>query len=105
MKKKRALGRHGDLDIFEVDSLPENKQPLKGNVLQPGEHTGHAHTLVAERSKVFQLNTGERAFITGKPGKIQHQEHVERPIPAGNFLVKQELYVDPIGETVKKVQD
>lgn len=105
MKKKKVIGRHGDLDIFEVDSLPEDKIDTQSNILQKGEHTGHAHTLVADKATVYDLPNGLRGFRTTAPGKISHQEHVERPITVGDFLIKQELYVDPIGEQVRQVED
>lgn len=96
--------RHGDLIFTRVDSIPQEAELTKNNVLAIGEHTGHTHTLVKGKFKVF--NYGNQKFLeVESPTTLTHQEHKPIEFPKGKWRMDFENEFDPFAEQIKQVVD
>lgn len=91
--------RHGDV-LIRASELPEGAMPVipgkRGVVLAEGEATGHAHTMDAETTTMYELN-GMRWIVVEEDTALNHQEHNTLIIPQGVWVVKQQREYTPQG--------
>jgi hypothetical protein len=100
------IGRHGDLDIFAMDGeIPADAVNTNGQVVQKGEHTGHAHVLERGAS-VYDLPNGTRAIKVEQDSvTLDHVQHGKQTLKKGNYQVEVEMYVDPVSQLRASVVD
>ena len=74
-------GRHGDVGLILIASIPEDAQRSTLSVLAEGEVTGHAHRLVGDYA--MYERGGQLFFRVGDKGaKLTHEDHGIITLPA-----------------------
>lgn len=97
----RKMLRQGDILLVEVTTIPKDAKVEKENgnfILAEGEATGHHHQIKQAVGVLLALGVADRFLQLQKEAKLEHEEHGEIMIPAGNWqVIRQEEY-DPILE-------
>lgn len=103
---------HGDVILNQVDAIPRGATPKKGNVLQHGEHTGHAHRLfpaveTGSRKPTFRLVEKDGTLFAEvfDMTALRHEEHKEILLSPGAYKVGIIREYDPFEKVVRNVQD
>jgi hypothetical protein len=78
---------HGDVLIAKINSLPKDLKQLNTNVIQEGEHTGHAHRITSGNFKLFRANDGTMFLDAGTPLSLSHEEHNTGIIESGFYRI------------------
>jgi hypothetical protein len=87
MTKQVSFG-HGDVLFEKIDSLPQGLVNLNTNVVQEGEHTGHAHRLTSGEYEVLQHpETKVKYLRVITEARISHEEHKTQELP-GNHIFR-----------------
>ena len=94
--------RHGDIFFrrFEGD-LPENMEVLNTRVVAEGELTGHAHRMVGGSVTAYMPPEGALATMflaIEEMVTLQHEEHAEIQLPAGNWEAIRQREYTPSGD-------
>lgn len=104
--------QQGDVVMIPVASIPKEAKDLNTNVLQEGEHTGHAHRLevedlaVIDWPKVFQMPTSlQKYFEVKAPTNLNHEEHNTINLPPGLYEVRIVREYDHFKEEARQVVD
>ncbi len=95
--------RQGDVALVRVREIPKGatEVPVKGQklILALGEATGHHHRFefqdTSHNVKMFRTNTGERYLDVTAPVELLHEEHSTARIPAGKWLLPQQVEYTP----------
>ena len=103
--------RQGDVLLIAVDSIPRDaaEQPAKGNklILALGEATGHHHRFefmdTSHNVKLFKTDGGARYLHVTAPVDLLHEEHSTARVPAGRYLLPQQVEYTP--KELRRVQD
>lgn len=97
METVQSIIRQGDVLIFRVEKLPEEKFSAidrdNGDVvLAYGEVTGHAHRIKAPITAIEYLRAenGDRYLKVNEECRLTHEEHSEAVLPAGFYVVDQQ---------------
>jgi hypothetical protein len=103
---------HGDVILNSVTEIPKGAKLKEGNVLQHGEHTGHAHRLYpaveVERGKpTFRLleKDGTLYAEVTAPTALRHEEHKEILLSPGAYRVGIIREYDPFEKVVRNIMD
>lgn len=103
---------HGDVILNAVKSIPKGAKPKKGNVLQEGEHTGHAHrlfpaALVETKKPAFELFEKDGVIYASvfQTTALRHEEHKEILLAPGAYKVGIIREYDPFEKVVRNVMD
>lgn len=79
--------QQGDVQLFP-EPIPHGLEKLKGNVVQEGEHTGHAHRLFDGNFQLFECpKTKARHLRVLEPVNFRHEEHKTLTIPPGDYRI------------------
>lgn len=121
MVMKYFMTFQGDVDIREIDKIPESAKLLDTKTLMYGEATGHHHTfnghvLVYEptENETLTVRNGEKRPIQKyvnvlKDSKLVHQEHDQKTqgqlIPKGVYAILQEREWDVLENQIRAVMD
>lgn len=97
--------RHGDLNFKKVKNIPKEAKETKNSTLALGEHTGHHHTLVKGKYKIYDVSNGEKYLEIETPSELTHQEHKKITFPKGRYHMWFEKEYDPFTKAIKQVQD
>lgn len=98
--------QHGDVLLGTVESFPEDIEKLNTNVLQEGEHTGHAHRLFEGKFEVFeQPKTKVKYLRVVEPVALRHEEHKQIDLPPGNYKIGIVKEFDPFEQLTRNVLD
>ena len=101
-----TVRRQGDILFIARDSLPEGVKPIAvanvdRHVLAHGEATGHTHSILANRARLYVADApggGSRGGMEpnvvgvlelldpGRNAPVEHQEHPPLPLDGGNKL-------------------
>ena len=95
----RRIFRQGDVLIVEVSEIPKDAKIEKKNgsfILAEGEATGHHHQIKKAVGVLLAMGIADRFLQLKKAAKLQHEEHGEIMIPAGNWQVIRQREYDPI---------
>lgn len=95
--------RQGDVLLVRVKALPKDAvlQPQKGKklILALGEATGHHHRfefLNTDFSEVKMYHVGAARYLdVAKPADLLHEEHSTARVPAGLWLVPNQVEYTP----------
>jgi hypothetical protein len=72
--------------------------------LAEGEVTGHHHTVLADDAFVVGTDIERQLYApTGTP--VIHEEHGERFIPPGDYIIDRQREIDPDTEEARRVAD
>ena len=109
MKHQKSLVseiiQQGDVQLFPA-SLPPGLVKVKGNVIQEGEHTGHAHRLYDGGFQIYDNpKTKERWLRVVDPVSFRHEEHKALIIPPGDYRIGIIQQWDYDAEESKRVVD
>jgi len=77
----------------------------KNNVVQEGEHTGHAHRITSGNATVFNLDGQLSIKVLSGGATITHEEHLPVTIEEGEYEVRIVRQKDPFTKLVNKVID
>lgn len=88
-------------------NIPKDTVATKGNVLQEGEHTGHAHRLHGDGFTVFEHPTTKQKHlrIVKAPVALRHEEHNKIDVPPGDYEVRIVKEYDHFEEETRNVVD
>jgi hypothetical protein len=103
--------RQGDVLLVRVKRIPKDAiaQEVKGNkvVLALGEATGHHHRFEfldkTHNAKLYVAVGGARYLDVSAPSDLLHEEHSTAPVPAGKWLVPQQVEYTP--QALRNVAD
>lgn len=95
--------RQGDVGLISVKSIPKDatEQLAKGHklVLALGEATGHHHRFefmdTSHNVKLYVAHSGARYISVSAPSDLLHEEHSTAKIPAGKYLLPQQVEYTP----------
>lgn len=97
--------QHGDVVLVETTKLPAGLTPIKTNVLQEGEMTGHAHRLYGDGFTVFEDVKKNKYLTLVEPVSLRHEEHHEIVMPPGDWEVRIVREYDHFKEEARRVAD
>ena len=95
--------RQGDVLLIAVKEIPKDAKPEKAEgrkvILALGEATGHHHRFefmnTDHNVKLFHGSTGARFLEVSKPAQLLHEEHSTVQVPAGKYLLPQQVEYTP----------
>jgi hypothetical protein len=99
--------RQGDVLLVPVKSIPKDavEQPAEGRlILAYGEVTGHAHAFYDDSYNVKLYTCGGARYLDiMAPVELKHEEHSTAHIPAGKWLLPQQMEYQP--QELRRVTD
>ena len=82
--------RQGDVYVREVSEIPSGATLVKREagrvILAHGEVTGHSHAIAAKDASLWAFGA-ERYLKVRRPVTLDHEEHDQIKLPAGNFKI------------------
>lgn len=97
--------QQGDV-LMKPSKIPASSEATKGNVLQEGEHTGHAHRLYGDGFTVFENpKTKQKHLRVVKTTALRHEEHKEIGVPPGDYEISIVKEYDHFEEETRNVLD
>ena len=96
--------QQGDVVLIKIEKAPLGNKKTN-NVIQEGEHTGHAHRITQGRAYILQ--TQELMYVRAEAGgaTITHEEHLPVTIEEGDYEVRIVRQKDPFTKLVSRVVD
>ena len=80
--------RHGDVQIIEVNEIPEDAKKLEGRKeLAYGEVTGHAHRVKDLVGDLFETKNGDLYLKVDELSNLTHEEHKTIPLKQKKYRV------------------
>lgn len=103
---KQLILEQGDVVLVPVGNSTVTGDKIRTNVLQEGEHTGHAHRITKGRAEVFGSN-GQRNFLRVLKGgaTLTHEEHLPVEIGEGDYEIRIVRQKDPFTKLISRVLD
>lgn len=103
--------RQGDVALISVRVIPVDavEQKIQGRklILALGEATGHHHRFEfldqTQNIKLYVASGGARYLDVSAPSDLLHEEHSTARIPAGKWLLPQQVEYTP--QELRRVQD
>lgn len=105
VKMNHVMFSHGDVLFQKIDCLPINLIMIKGNIVQEGELTGHAHRINTGEFKLFHDKDGVKFLEVTKESKISHEEHHTGTIDPGFYRIGITKEYDYESEELRNVAD
>lgn len=107
MNKK--IYRHGDVSLYEVDSMPIGETKKVGSfICALGETTGHKHVLTAEPQtliEILEAPNGRRYLKLNGQAQLTHEEHKTITVLPGIYEQRQEREFDWFQMATRRVVD
>lgn len=101
--------QQGDVLLGMIDKIPDDAVPrnnTKFNILQEGEHTGHAHRLDLGEFQVFDVPKTKEVYLRiVKPTSLFHEEHKALTLDPGDYKIGIVEEYDPFQKLTRKVID
>lgn len=88
--------RQGDL-LFVRAEIPTEAVSVADGVIARGEASGHAHRLRAGRGRVLMIAAGLMYIRARYRAMIDHEEHAQVTLPAGDWAVIRQREYEPTG--------
>lgn len=91
MKKEKVYLQHGDVILYEVDSIPDGAKPIKivdGFVVEKGEGV-HTHVLENVNDVEGYMKDGVLYLKVNGGASINHEEHNVKTLEPGKILRKE----------------
>ncbi len=95
--------QQGDV-LLKPCEIPKSAKDIKTNVLQEGEHTGHAHRLYGDGFTIYQDKDTKYLRLV-EPVMLKHEEHKEISLPAGDYVIGIVREYDHLEEEARNVID
>lgn len=99
-----TYSQQGDVLIGQCE-IPKEAKEINTNVLQEGEHTGHAHRLFEGEFKVFETPTKEKYLRIVTPTMLRHEEHKQISLSPGDYKIGIVEQYDPFTKLTSRVVD
>jgi hypothetical protein len=96
--------QQGDVVLIRIDEAPTGKK-TNTNVIQEGEHTGHAHRITQGNANIFTNDGIMYVKALGGGATITHEEHLPVTIEEGDYEVRIVRQKDPFTKLVSRVVD
>lgn len=95
--------RQGDVTLVSVREIPKDavEQKIEGCklILALGEATGHHHRFEfldqTQSIKLYVAHGGARYLNVSEPADLLHEEHSTARVPAGKWLIPQQVEYTP----------
>jgi hypothetical protein len=100
---EKGYFQQGDVLLKPIKTLPGGLTPIKNNVLQEGETTGHKHQFpVSAAVNLFEMPVvtkgpgtslqtitpnGDKFLVVMEPAQLLHEEHNPITVPPGTYQV------------------
>lgn len=97
--------QQGDVLLGKVTEVPADAKEVKTNVLQEGEHTGHAHRLHGGTFQYFETPSKERFLKVIERTCLKHEEHEAHFIDPGIYQIGIVNEFDHFSQMVRNVVD
>jgi hypothetical protein len=99
-----TIYQQGDVVLIKIKTSPKGVKK-ESNVIQEGEHTGHAHRITQGEANIFTTDAG--MFVKAGMGgaTITHEEHLPVIIEEGDYEVRIVRQKDPFTKLVSRVID
>ena len=101
--------RHGDVNLYEIDSLPKGLTLLKSStehILAEGETTGHMHRLkCVTKVDLYTDTLGNRYVVVNGKATVSHEEHKTLEVKKGVYRIDKEREKDWFSLQTRKVID
>lgn len=112
MKKLVTIFEQGDVVLIpdqrnhKVD-VPKKVEKTKSQVIQEGEHTGHAHRITSGSAEIYGTPQSDRRFLRALKGgaEITHEEHLPVQIEEQDYEIRIVRQKDIFSKIVSKVLD
>lgn len=91
--------------LYFPEKLPEKLTPLKTDIVQEGEATGHAHRLHGDGFELFETPAKEKHLRLVAPTALRHEEHQEIILPPGDYRIGIVREYDHFKEEARRVAD
>jgi hypothetical protein len=104
MKRIRVI-EQGDVVFVRREGTKVEGQVKKTNVVQEGEHTGHAHRFTEGKGTIYESEGRLSVKVTGPMALLTHEEHLPVKIDKGDWEVRIVRQKDPFTKLVSKVVD
>lgn len=96
--------QQGDVLVGQCD-IPKDAKPIKGNILQHGELTGHAHRLHDGEFQIYETPKKEMYLRVTEPSLLKHEEHNPIEITPGEYRIGIIKEYDPFEKLTRRVLD
>jgi hypothetical protein len=99
-----TIYQQGDVVLIKIDEAPQGIVK-KTNVIQEGEHTGHAHRITRGNAAISIVS--DKMYVKAGNGgaTITHEEHLPVTIEEGDYEVRIVRQKDPFTKLVSRVVD
>lgn len=99
--------QQGDVVLVCNAKIPADVEIVKGNVVEHGELTGHAHRLdeQAGAQMFIQKATGKRFLRIVQPTALKHEEHHTQVLQPGDFEIRRVRETDHMEGVTRQVAD
>lgn len=100
--------QQGDVKIISAKipaSAKAKKNHARGVVLAEGETTGHAHVITKTNDAVLLEDNGAMYLRVLRETVVEHEEHKQITVPAGDYSVSIVQEYDHFSEEAKSVRD
>lgn len=98
--------QQGDVLLFNEEIDLTGLTKIESNVIQEGEHTGHAHRLFDGEYAIYEKpKTKERFLRIVEPTILKHEEHKPIKLPPGTYRIGIVKEYDHFAEEARKVRD
>jgi len=92
--------------ITTMDKKLDKLKPLKTNIVEEGEATGHAHRIVSDPSTYNIFKVGNSKYIrSSKVIELRHEEHKPVKIPPGTYRIEGVREFDHFKQEERRVVD
>jgi hypothetical protein len=101
--------QQGDVILRKIDAVPTDAKPVapKGGryIVAEGEHTGHAHAIVADPEVRLLERNGVLYLVVESGATVTHEEHHAQVVAPGVYEVGIVKEVDPFTDEIRSVAD
>jgi len=95
--------QQGDVILIKTSKVTGKRK--KTNIVQEGEHTGHAHKFLSDNAEIYQDKDRMFVRINNKSADLIHEEHLPITIEEGEYEVRIVRQKDPFTKLISKVVD
>lgn len=96
--------QQGDVLLVKSDHIKGDR--IESNVVQEGEHTGHAHRFTKGQVSIFKTSDDVKYVkVVGGTALLTHEEHLPVEIEEGEYEIKIVRQKDPFTKLISRVVD
>jgi len=101
--RRKEYYQQGDVQLYP-HAIPKGVTLKFKNVVEEGEHTGHAHRLEGTGFN-FYAKDGDKYLRIIRTTALSHEEHNKIDIPPGDYKVGKIRQEDPFERKISEIHD